>query len=340
MYRGSLRKRWVPIVLIGTGKVGSSFRRHVEEASAGLKNRGVDVTLAAIVRRDRVLVGDALEEEPFTGWPGLIERFMGLSEAPILVDATPANLIEAHLRWIRRGWKVVTANKVPMADAWPDACELYAAADDPAGCRYWCEATVGAGLPVVRTLRELIATGDEDIRVVGTPSGTLNYLCASRDAHLTFKEALAAADARGLTEPDPREDLRGVDAFRKALILRRMMPGRASSTSHEPFLPEETLAGPRWLRQTAGKFEGRYRAARRRKASLRYVIRVSDEECHAGLEEVSREDAYVANVDTRSRFVFTSRRYPKGFEVLGPGAGPEETATAVFGDVLRAAGLL
>jgi len=212
------------------------------------------------------------------------------------------------------------------------------------GAHYLYEATVGAGLPVVQTLRDLRETGDDITSIEGIFSGTLAYLFNVYDGTKNFSSIVHEARARGFTEPDPRDDLSGMDVARKLIILGREM-GLAlelKDVTVESLVPSELAGGTieefmgQLPRYDAAMLE-RLRAARARQRMLRYTGRITAAgEATVGLKELEATHPF-ANIALTDNVVrFATRRYcDNPLIVQGPGAGPEVTAGGVFADLLR-----
>jgi aspartokinase/homoserine dehydrogenase 1 len=212
------------------------------------------------------------------------------------------------------------------------------------GAHYLYEATVGAGLPVVQTLRDLRDTGDEITSIEGIFSGTLAYLFNVYDGSREFSDIVRDAKQRGYTEPDPRDDLSGLDVARKLIILGREMglTLEMSDVAVESLVPsgleggssEEFLAG---LPQHDAAMRARFEAARARGKVLRYVGRITaDGRATVGVAELDVKHAFanIALTDNVVRFA-TSRYDNNPLIVQGPGAGPGVTAGGIFADLLR-----
>jgi aspartokinase/homoserine dehydrogenase 1 len=216
------------------------------------------------------------------------------------------------------------------------------AAGRTSGAHYLYEATVGAGLPVIQTLRDLRETGDDITQIEGIFSGTLAYLFNVFDGSEAFSSIVRAAKARGYTEPDPRDDLSGLDVARKLIILGREMgltlemsdvqveglvPDALAKCSVEEFMQR--------LPESDAAMAARLVAARGKGQVLRYVGRI-DADGNATVMRLDAKHAF-ANIALTDNVVrFATRRYcDNPLIVQGPGAGPEVTAGGVFSDLLR-----
>jgi bifunctional aspartokinase / homoserine dehydrogenase 1 len=205
---------------------------------------------------------------------------------------------------------------------------------------------VGAGLPVIQTLRDLLDTGDEVHSVEGIFSGTLAWLFNRHDGKIPFSALLREAHAQGYTEPDPRDDLSGTDVARKLVILAReagwgmslnevivenLVPASLRDVNREEFMQR--------LEEFDSVMLARLQEATRAHKVLRYVARLDrGGKAQVGLVELPREHAF-ANIRLTDNIVqFSTKRYRDNpLVVQGPGAGPEVTAAGVFADLLRVA---
>ena len=213
------------------------------------------------------------------------------------------------------------------------------------GSHYLYEATVGAGLPIIQTVRDLRETGDRIQKIEGILSGTLSYLFNVWDGEQPFSAVVRDAKAQGFTEPDPRDDLSGKDVARKLVILAREigLDLELDEVELEGLVPESLQAGDasefleRLPEVDAGMRE-RFRAAQARGGVLRYVGRLDADTGRAtvGLVELDRSHLF-ANISLTDNVVsFTTSRYNRNpLVVRGPGAGPAVTAGGVFADLLR-----
>jgi homoserine dehydrogenase len=339
------RMRLVPLILIGHGGVGKALLKQID---AYAERHGAEAPIrflqAAVITSRRVSRHAAIDAGRDPGdWDGVAriarEAEILWSAPPIIVDATAAECGDAHLRWVDEGFTVVTANKRPLNGSL-DAFHRLTGAIDRRGHRsYWFEATVGAGLPVVRTIREHVETGDRIVRIDAVLSGTLNFLCDAHARGEPFGASVLAAVAKGLAEPDPRQDLACEDVARKAMILGRLagmrldgtqalkivplLTGDALSVDRETFLA--SLA--RWKDWPTG-----WPAA----GAHEYVVSVLPQEGIVLGRLKQRKRNRPPLVGAENRFAITTERASDPpILIRGPGAGRDVTATALFGDLLR-----
>jgi len=205
---------------------------------------------------------------------------------------------------------------------------------------------VGAGLPIIDTYQKLVESGDRVSKIEGCPSGTLGYLFGELGRGAAFSTALEGAIAKGYPEPDPREDLSGMDVARKALILGRLLgfPGELDDIAVESLVPDgagrlkldQFLAS---LEQFDAAWAKRVAAARTRGGVLRYRAIVTRRSVRVGLVVVDASSPMASLNGTDNQFIFTTMRYKKNpLVITGPGAGPAVTAGGILNDVLKLAG--
>lgn len=262
----------------------------------------------------------------------------------VLVDATAADTLPLLETALARGCDLVLANKLPLAGAQ----SLHDRLHDIARLRrrrILHEATVGAGLPVIDTLRKLVDAGDRVLAIDGCPSGTLGFLFGELGKGRSFSAALADAISAGFTEPDPRTDLSGIDVARKALILARLLGfrGDLDDVAVESLVPTELsdVETETFLTRASeldGAWEANVRAARAQGCVLRYRARVTRRSISIGLARVAAGDPLSSLSGTDNQFAFTTSRYrTQPLVITGPGAGPAVTAAGVYNDLLSLA---
>ncbi len=344
------------IGLIGPGTVGRVLLAQIATQIGRLRELNLDLRVRGIASSKRMLLHETAvdldrwaERLAEAGEPLDLEKFAHHVQADyiphtVMVDCTAsADVSEHYVGWLTRGIHVVTPNKKANSGSLPYYRALHEAAR-ASGTHYLYEATVGAGLPIIQTLRDLRGTGDEITRIEGIFSGTLAYLFNLFDGRESFSSIVRAAKAKGYTEPDPRDDLSGMDVARKLIILGREMgltlemsdvrveglvPAALEKCSVEEFMTR--------LPEFDATMAATLAEARRKDEVLRYVGRVDESgKATVGLMHLDASHAF-ANIALTDNVVrFATRRYcDNPLIVQGPGAGPEVTAGGVFADLLR-----
>jgi bifunctional aspartokinase / homoserine dehydrogenase 1 len=346
----------ISIGLIGPGTVGKVLLQQIAAESARLKDSKLDLRVRGILSSRKMLLSE--QGVDLGNWkaaldssqsPADIAKFvehLHVDHLPhtVIIDCTADESVARHYAdWLRAGIHVVTPNK--KANSGPLAFyESLKEARKAGGSSYLYEATVGAGLPVIQTLRDLRETGDKISSVEGIFSGTLAYLFNVYDGKTPFSQIVRDAKAKGYTEPDPRDDLSGTDFVRKVIILGREMGLKLEmkDVKVESLIPaglekgsiDDFLDG---LPKYDGEMKKRFDAAAARGKVLRYMGRLTaDGKATVGVAELDRTHAFanIALTDNVVRYA-TARYNTNPLIVQGPGAGPEVTAAGVFADLLR-----
>ena len=362
----------VSLIQVGLGTVGGVLLEQViGQHTRWCEELGLDIRIAAIAGRKGAIVADDLDqgmraeevhtlltrrrgdagshpsETALEPLPDVISR-VSTNGVTIVLDAAAGDETAAlHAQALRQGAGVVLSNKAPLALPMSDdiSQELWAAAAREQ-LRY--EATCGAGLPVISTLRGLLDAGDCILEVTGCLSGTLGSIFSMVAAGDTFSEAVRDAKARGYTEPDPRDDLSGLDVARKALILARTMGIRIdlADVDVHSLIPEdlhdvsldEFMARISVEDSEIGALAFR---AREDGAALKYVARVqpqSDTIASVGLSEIPATTMLGALQGPENIVSFRTARYDDyQLVVAGPGAGAHVTAAGMVTDMLALA---
>ena len=348
----------VSIGLIGPGVVGgalleqmaSQLSRLSRELKVDLRVRGIMASKLMHLAKGEVPLASWREALASATDAADLSRFADhihadhLPHAVIIDCSASAEVAARYPEWLAAGIHVVTPNKKANSGS----LDLYARLQDAkrqGGTHYLYEATVGAGLPIVQTLRDLRDTGDEIQRIEGILSGTLAYLFNVWDGSESFSAIVRAAKAKGYTEPDPRDDLSGIDFARKLIILGREMGLKLElgDVQLEGLVPPALVScGPEEFLDRLPEFDApmaeRLRSARSRNRVLRYVgsLDAATGKASVGLVELERSHTF-ANINLTDNVVrFLTRRYNENpLVVQGPGAGPEVTAGGIFADLLR-----
>jgi aspartokinase/homoserine dehydrogenase 1 len=350
----------ISIGLIGPGNVGGVFveqlasqaARFRAESGLDLRLRGIATSRQMVLAEPEIAFGRWREvlNAAGSGGPtdlGTFEAHVHADHLPhaVIVDCTAsADVAKNYARWLAAGIHVVTPNKkANSAEMSYYGCLKEARRTGRS--HYLYEAAVGAGLPVIQTLHDLRETGDEIRRIDGLLSGTLSYLFTTWDGRVPFSEVVLDARSKGYTEPDPRDDLSGMDVARKLIILAReiglklelrdvavesLVPAALARVQPQEFLDR--------IAELDAPLVARLEAARAKGKVLRHVAALDAAAGRAtvGLTEVEPSHAFgnINRTDNVVRFA-TSRYHDNPLVVQGPGAGPEVTAGAVFADLLR-----
>lgn len=263
---------------------------------------------------------------------------------PVLVDLTADETLPAIRAALASGMDIVLANKRPLSAPRAEVAALRALATTH-NRRILHETTVGAGLPVMDSYAKLVETGDTVLRIEGCTSGTLGFLLTEIGRGQPFSVALRDAMQQGFTEPDPRDDLSGMDVARKALILARMMgfDGDLRDVRVESLVPAAMQRLPlatflARLTQMDAPWAERQSQATKQGRVLRYVLEVTPRKVVVGLRSVPLSHPLAGLRGTDNQIVFTTRRYKEHpLVITGPGAGPSVTAAGVLNDLLQLA---
>ncbi len=351
------------IGVIGPGSVGRVLLNQIASQSARLHDQArLDLRVRGLLGTQRMLLSDVglnLNDDwrgkyEQSNTPADIERFVRhirVEHLPhtVLIDCTASSEIAKHYpQWLAAGIHIVTPNKkANSADL-----AFYRSLRESrrkGGSHFLYEANVGAGLPIIQTLRDLRETGDDIASIEGIFSGTLAYLFNVYDGRTAFSDIVRDARQRGYTEPDPRDDLSGMDVARKLIILGREMglELELADVRVESLVPQGLEGGSidefmTRLPRFDGPMRERFENARSRGKVLRYVARITAKgEASVGVVEFDLKHAF-ANIALTDNVVrFATRWYcDNPLIVQGPGAGPEVTAGGVFSDLLRLAAYL
>ena len=263
---------------------------------------------------------------------------------PIFVDLTADDTTALLRSALAAGMDVVLANKRPLSGGLADARALQEAARTH-DRRILHETTVGAGLPIIDTYYKLVEARDRVQRIDGCTSGTLGFLLSEIGRGRKFSESLRKAMEKGYTEPDPRDDLSGMDVARKALILGRLVgfEGELGDIALESLVPEPARKLPlaeflSRLEDFDDAWDARAREARESGRVLRYVASVTKRRVAVGLQAVEASSPFAALNGTDNQVAFTTMRSQTNpLVITGPCAGPAVTAAGVLNDILALA---
>jgi homoserine dehydrogenase len=341
------------IVQLGLGHVGRAVAQIVLEERKRWLDDDIEVKYRAVSDTSGALVGEELlpqairlkEEGRSLAELGVepVEEVLGSASEPgftrVVVDvAVHGGTFDLDLLGIRGGAYLVLSNKGPLSGSTAQYEQLRRIIPD----RLWYEATVGAGMPIISTMDGLLETGDEILEIQASPSGTLGFIMSAVESGRSFSEAVREAVDLHYAEPDPRDDLSGLDVARKAIILARMM-GREIEPEEIPYeslVPEGLEHVPleefmRCLPEYDEAFAARLLAVEEHHM-LRYLVRIPQSgPVKVGLQDTPVESPFGPISGPENVFDFRTRRYSDvTLTVRGPGAGPERTASGVVWDLL------
>lgn len=362
-----LSDQTVSLGLIGPGVVGGAFLAQIQSQLETLEEKFyVDLRVRGIATSKKMLLGEpiSLHEE---AWK---TDLLGSGAVPLDLDAFADYIQDAALphavicdctasdkvsqyyeKWLARGIHIITPNK--KANSGP--LEYYNAmrtAQRRLNSHFFYEANVGAGLPIISSIRDLLRTGDQFLEIEGIFSGTLSFIFNEFDGTEPFSSVVAKAKNNGYTEPDPRDDLSGMDVARKVVILAREI-GIDIELSDVPVksLVPEALQGDnvsiedfmKRLPEYDNELTAMANDAAKAAELLRYVgvVNAQTGKCAVELRRYSNAHPFGRLQGSDNIVSFRTKRYDRQpLVVQGPGAGADVTAAGVFGDLLRLTGYL
>jgi aspartokinase/homoserine dehydrogenase 1 len=354
--------RSVNLFMIGVGLIGTTLLEQIAAQREILaENHKIRINLIGAAdfmgmifdlngldpRKVRSLLLDGAEGIEPLSLSGFIERMEAFNlPNTAFCDCTASDdIAQCYAEILKAAIPVITPNK--RANSSPFA--YYKTLRDISrerGTPFLYETNVCAGLPVISTLRDLTLSGDRVRRIEAVLSGTLSFIFNNYDGSKPFSALVREAKEKGYTEPDPRDDLKAMDAARKALILAREcgMQLEFSSVEVEPILPESCImaldvdAFFKELEKSDGDFEARRSRAAKEGRALRYVAVIEEGAVRLSLREEKPGSPFLTLVDSDNIVVITTDRYSTlPMVIKGPGAGAQVTAGGVFADIVRIA---
>ena len=345
------------LFIIGVGLIGGTLLKQIEQQNPYLRERrGMEVKVVGLANsRKMIFDGEGIElenwkkqlsaSESATDLPVFVGRMRDLNLSnSIFVDNTADGKIASFYEAILDdSISISTPNKIATSSGYLQYQRLKNIADKR-GVQFRYETNVGAGLPVISTLRDLIDSGDRINKIEGVLSGSLSYIFNNFDGSRPFAEIVREAKEKGFTEPDPRIDLSGKDVARKILILGRET-GVALNPEHvlvEGFLPPGAMEAKSvedffsLLDSNGDYFDKMLRDAAAEGKVLRMIASLEGEKATVGVQAVDGHNPFYTLSGSDNMIVFTTDRYRvRPLVVRGPGAGAEVTAAGVFAEIIQ-----
>ncbi|KAJ3333328.1 Homoserine dehydrogenase [Blyttiomyces sp. JEL0837] len=355
----------VNVVIIGPGLVGSEFIRQLAAYGTKKSSLAYSFSVVAVTNSKRMLLGSGINGEVnLSTWDHDIAKSdspsdltkiatLAASKQPcVMVDCTSSDSVAAlYPSWLKLGLHVVTPNKKGFSGPLALYDEIKKLSLPSAGVRSplaFHESTVGAGLPILSTLNDLVNTGDEIVKIEGIFSGTLSYIFNNFSAPglqggKGFSEIVKEAKAQGYTEPDPRDDLNGMDVGRKVTILGRLAGLRLEldTLSIENIVPEplRNIPSANEFMTKLPSFDAHFAALNEEAGKNGQVLR-----CVGVVDPNGKSGVYVnrqvfIGIGSDNIIAFTTKRFPNPLIIQGAGAGAAVTAFGMFSDLLRIAAI-
>lgn len=347
----------IDVFLVGCGNVGTELLSQISRQQPALLKRNVQLRVYGIANSRKLLLseqgidiaGDWAEQLVASQNAFSIETLREFVNAnslvnPVIVDCTShAGIANQYVDMMEQGFHVVTPNK----KANTDTLEYYRQLRKTAlktNRQYLYETTVGAGLPVIDNLQKLFSAGDVLHRFEGILSGSLSYVFGKLEEGMTLSQATSTAKQNGYTEPDPRDDLSGMDVARKLLIMAREadLELELSDIEIESVLPEgfgELLSVDEFMNELPtldAEFDKKVQQAQAQGKVLRYIGTIEQDKCKVSIQAVTQEHPLAAVKDGENALAISSDYYqPIPYVIRGYGAGGTVTAAGVFADILR-----
>jgi aspartokinase/homoserine dehydrogenase 1 len=349
-------KKKLGVVLIGPGNIGGTFLKQIHQQQSYLHSEGFDVRVCGIydigkavfsskgidLKRWRELLDSTPKKMKYSE---LLQQIAALHLTnAVLVDCTASpEIVNMYEDFVKLNMHIITPNKRANVLPWQQYKQLTDLMKNRQ--KYFLyETNVGAGLPIISTLQDLIASGDQIVKIEGMFSGTLSHLFNYYDGSRPFSVLVKEALGLGYTEPDPREDLMGGDVARKLLILARQIGLKMDmhDIKVENLVPK-LLQGEKFSSAFFKRY-AKYDDAMKRRLDialangcvLRYVGVLQGDKAFAGVKEVPTNHMLASTKGSDNIIAFTTQRYSKTpLVVQGPGAGADVTAMGVFSDLLK-----
>jgi aspartokinase/homoserine dehydrogenase 1 len=352
------RIKQLNLFVTGVGNVGERFLAQLHKQREFLKeNLKLNIRVIGISNSRKMFFDDNginlenwkenLKNGELTSLDRFHEKVKELNHRnSVFIDNTANQQVsEVYEKYLRQSISVVTCNKIACASSF-DNYKVLKEVSRKYNASFLFETNVGAGLPIIDTLKNLINSGDQIHKIQAVLSGSLNFVFNNFNEHSTFHDVVAQAQKEGYTEPDPKIDLSGVDVARKILILARESGYQLDldDISNNAFLPEESLQTANnedfytSLIKNENHFQNIYKEANDKGCRLKYVAEFVNGKANVGLQHIASDHPFYNLEGSDNIVLFFTDRYPENpLLIKGAGAGAEVTASGIFADVIRIA---
>ena len=345
------------LFVTGVGNVGSKLLEQIEKQTEYLiKNLRLKIRVIALSNSKKMVLGE--DGIKLKEWKSILKQSQTVADRnlffehikrlnlrnSIFVDNTASEVVaKEYARYLNNNIGVVTCNKIAAADELNNYLNLKKISRK-FGSPYLFETNVGAGLPIIDTLNNLIASGDQIIKIQAVLSGSLNFVFNNFKKGVSFHDVVLEAQQQGYTEPDPKIDLSGIDVARKILILARESGMRVEleKIDNEAFLPKECLDTKdnksffESLKKHSDHFEKMLENAEKQGAKMKYVAQLENGKAKVGIQMVEEgHDFYNLEGSDNIILFYTNRYKEQPLIVKGAGAGADVTASGIFADIIR-----
>lgn len=351
--------RTIHVYMMGVGLIGKTLLSQIQNQHKSLiDNQDIDIKIVGLANSRKMHFNaegveidtwdsSLAQSELSSNIDGFVDMMIDQNLAnSIFIDCTASKDIPKYYKKVlSNSISITTPNKVATSSSQDQYDELKKIARAKQ-VEFMYETNVGAGLPVISTLRSLLDSGDQIIKIEAVLSGTLSYIFNTFNSEVSFANVVKEAKEQGYTEPDPREDLSGTDVARKVIILGRESGIQLGldNVAIKPLLSDAAVAADtidaffKVLEVEASHYQTMIQKAESKKQKLRFIASIENGVAQAALQSVDASSPFYSLEGSDNMIVFTTRRYnQRPLVVKGPGAGAEVTAAGIFSEIIQLA---